>query len=54
MPTTTRVYRFHQYGNPDVLQLDSLPLAEPKAGEGASSGDEFKSSRSAMDGKYLC
>lgn len=33
MTTTTRVYRFHQYGNPDVLKLDTLPLAEPKGGE---------------------
>lgn len=33
MTTTNRVYRFHQYGSPDVLQLDTLPLAEPKAGE---------------------
>lgn len=30
---TTRVYRFHQYGNPDVLQLDILPITSPKAGE---------------------
>jgi NADPH:quinone reductase-like Zn-dependent oxidoreductase len=33
MTTTTRIYRFHQYGNPDVLQLETLPLAEPGAGE---------------------
>ena len=33
MTTTTRVYRFHQYGNPDVLKLDTLPLAEPKGTE---------------------
>ena len=33
MTTMTRIYRFHQYGNPDVLQLDTLPLPEPKAGE---------------------
>lgn len=31
--TTTRVYRFHQYGNPDVLQLDTIPTPEPKANE---------------------
>ena len=33
MNATTRIYRFHQYGNPDVLQLDTLPLADPKADE---------------------
>jgi NADPH:quinone reductase-like Zn-dependent oxidoreductase len=33
MANTTRVYRFHEYGNPDVLQLESLPLPEPKANE---------------------
>ena len=33
MTTTTRVYRFHQYGNPDVLKLDTLPLTEPKGTE---------------------
>ncbi|MDM9379872.1 zinc-dependent alcohol dehydrogenase family protein [Chlorogloeopsis sp. ULAP01] len=33
MMNTTRIYRFHQYGNPDVLQLESLPLLEPSAGE---------------------
>ena len=33
MTTMTRIYRFHQYGDPDVLQLDTLPLPEPKAGE---------------------
>lgn len=33
MTTTTRIYRFHQYGNPDVLQLDTVPLPEPSAGE---------------------
>ncbi|BAY85807.1 quinone oxidoreductase [Calothrix parasitica NIES-267] len=33
MTNTTRVYRFHEYGNSDVLKLDSLPLTEPKADE---------------------
>ena len=30
---TTRIYRFHQYGRPDVLQLESLPVTQPSAGE---------------------
>ncbi|MGJ5674569.1 MAG: zinc-dependent alcohol dehydrogenase family protein [Nostochopsis sp.] len=33
MNDTTRVYRFHQYGGPEVLQLDSVPLAQPGANE---------------------
>ena len=33
MSTTTQIYRFHQYGGPDVLQLDTVPLSEPGAGE---------------------
>lgn len=33
MTNTTQVYRFHQYGNPEVLQLDSVPLSQPKEGE---------------------
>lgn len=33
MVTTTRIYQFHQYGNPDVLQLDTVPLTEPISGE---------------------
>ena len=33
MTNTTRIYRFHRYGDPDVLQLDSLPIPEPKANE---------------------
>lgn len=33
MVTTTRIYQFHQYGNPDVLQLDTVPLPEPISGE---------------------
>jgi NADPH:quinone reductase-like Zn-dependent oxidoreductase len=30
---TTKVYRFHQYGGAEVLQLDTIPLAQPKADE---------------------
>lgn len=30
---TTQVYRFHQYGGAEVLQLDTIPLAQPQAGE---------------------
>jgi NADPH:quinone reductase-like Zn-dependent oxidoreductase len=33
MVTTTRIYQFHQYGNPEVLQLDTVPLLEPNSGE---------------------
>lgn len=30
---TTQVYRFHQYGSPEVLQLDTIPTPQPKSGE---------------------
>ena len=33
MVTTTRIYQFHQYGSPEVLQLDTVPLLEPNSGE---------------------
>ena len=33
MTTTTQVYRFHKYGNPDVLQLDTLPIEDPQSDE---------------------
>ncbi|MEG4409114.1 hypothetical protein [Microcoleus sp. MON2_D5] len=33
MVTTTRIYQFHQYGSPEVLQLDTVPLLEPDSGE---------------------
>ncbi len=33
MERTTNVYRFHQYGDPSVLQLETIPLAEPRANE---------------------
>jgi hypothetical protein len=32
MVTTTCIYQFHQYGNPEVLQLDTVPLLEPISG----------------------
>jgi NADPH:quinone reductase-like Zn-dependent oxidoreductase len=28
-----KIVRFHQFGNPDVLQLEELPIAEPGKGE---------------------
>lgn len=31
--STTRIYRFHQYGGSEVLQLESVPTAQPGAGE---------------------
>ncbi|MBF2004857.1 MAG: zinc-dependent alcohol dehydrogenase family protein [Chlorogloeopsis fritschii C42_A2020_084] len=31
--TTTRIYRFHQYGGTEMLQLDVVPLPQPGAGE---------------------
>lgn len=33
MTDTTRIYRFHQYGAPEMLQLDSVPITQPGAGE---------------------
>jgi NADPH:quinone reductase-like Zn-dependent oxidoreductase len=33
MERTTNVYRFHQYGDPEVLQLEAIPLSEPRANE---------------------
>jgi NADPH:quinone reductase-like Zn-dependent oxidoreductase len=33
MERTTKVYRFHQYGDPAVLQLETIPLADPRASE---------------------
>lgn len=33
MTATTRIYQFHQYGGPEVLQLDSVPLPQPGAKE---------------------
>jgi NADPH:quinone reductase-like Zn-dependent oxidoreductase len=33
MERTTNVYRFHQYGDPSVLKLEAIPLAEPRANE---------------------
>ena len=33
MGATTQIYRFHQYGGPDVLQLDTVSLPEPGANE---------------------
>lgn len=30
---TAKIVRFHQLGGPEVLQIDELPLPEPKAGE---------------------
>lgn len=30
---TMRAWRIHSYGGPDALQLDSMPLPAPKAGE---------------------
>src|ERR1700722_2655676 len=30
---TAKIVRFHSLGGPEVLQLDELPLPEPKAGE---------------------
>lgn len=33
MTNTTRIYRFHQYGNPEILQLDSVPMTQLGAGE---------------------
>ena len=32
-PPTVKIVRFHQTGDPEVLQLDELPLPEPAAGE---------------------
>jgi NADPH:quinone reductase-like Zn-dependent oxidoreductase len=31
--STARVYRFHQYGDPTVLKLEDLPVADPGPGE---------------------
>lgn len=33
MENTTRIYRFHQYGDPEVLQIDSVPTPEMGLGE---------------------
>jgi NADPH:quinone reductase-like Zn-dependent oxidoreductase len=33
MECITKVYRFHQYGDPEVLQLETIPLANPRASE---------------------
>lgn len=33
MQSTTRIYQFHEYGNPEVLKLDSLPTPQPGLGE---------------------
>ncbi len=33
MENNTRIYRFHQYGNPEVLKLESVPIPEPGPGE---------------------
>lgn len=31
--STTRIYRFHQYGSPEVLQLETVPTPQPGVGE---------------------
>jgi len=28
MENTTKIYRFHQYGSPEVLQLDAVPSSQ--------------------------
>lgn len=33
MANSTRIYRFHQYGGPEKLELETVPLAEPGPGE---------------------
>jgi NADPH:quinone reductase-like Zn-dependent oxidoreductase len=33
MERTTNVYRFHQYGDPEVLKLEAIPLSPPRANE---------------------
>lgn len=33
MTDTTRIYRFHQYGDSSRLQLDSVPIIQPGTGE---------------------
>ncbi|WP_414585381.1 zinc-dependent alcohol dehydrogenase family protein [Scytonema sp. PCC 10023] len=33
MTTTTQIYRFHQYGGPEVLQLETVPTPQPGPGE---------------------
>lgn len=33
MEDKTRVYRFHEYGNPEVLRLESVPKPQPGLGE---------------------
>ncbi|MFM7423592.1 MAG: zinc-dependent alcohol dehydrogenase family protein, partial [Elainella sp.] len=33
MENTTQVYRFHQYGDPDVLKLEAIPLSQPRSTE---------------------
>ena len=33
MTSTTNAIRIHQYGGPDVLQMDEVPLADPGPGE---------------------
>ncbi|BAY85332.1 putative quinone oxidoreductase [Calothrix parasitica NIES-267] len=33
MQSTTRIYQFHEYGNPEVLKLESLPTPQPDLGE---------------------
>ena len=33
MATANRIYRFHKYGNPEVLRLETLPVQNPGAGE---------------------
>ena len=33
MKTMSKIVRFHELGDADVLRIEDLPLEEPKAGE---------------------
>ncbi len=33
MRTTSKIVRFHELGDADVLRIEDLPLEEPNAGE---------------------
>lgn len=51
----TRIYRFHQYGGPEVLQLESHPTPQPSLGEVRVhvQAPELEPRRFVMDGKQL-
>src|SRR5690606_24242561 len=33
MPATMKAIRFHEFGGPEVLRCDTLPVPEPRSGE---------------------